>query len=127
MSHVDFVCRCRFGCADPAEEPQYEYVRIADPTEDISLLIGAEDPIVPEQEISIKYEYPLKETISFSHKNENGFSRADLARCVSDDYQKIYRDQPKKISGSDYTSQLNYLVLRGLNGQNGSYQADVFS
>lgn len=134
MAQVNFVCRCQFGCSDSADEPQYEFVRIMDPREDISLMIGAFDPVVSDSEIQIIYDYPLKEPISFSHRNEKGFTRADLARCVSDDYHRIYRDHPEKIAGSDYTSQLNYLVLAGLKphedqfGKNvRTYQALVIS
>ena len=127
MAQIDFVCRCRFGCNDPIDEPQYDYVRIADPDEDISLLVGANDSVVSQKEISIKYDYPLKEPMSFTHKNEKGFTRADLVRCVADDYQRIYRDHSEKVDGSDYTSDLNYLVVSGLEKEGSDYQARVFS
>lgn len=125
MDQVNFVCRCQFGCNDPVDEPQYSFIRIADPSEDISLMIGSTDLVVSDKEIQITYNYPLKQPMSFTHRNEKGFTRADLVRCVSSDYQKIYRDHPDNIAGSDYTSDLNYLVLTGLEKNGESYQALV--
>lgn len=122
MSLVEFVCRYPFvGLSSTG----YNYVRIADPAEDISLMEGADELVEPEVEIEINYTYPLTEPISFTHRREQGFTRADLVRCVSEDYRKIYRDHADRIAGSDYTCDLNYLVLGELT-KNGTYQARVF-
>lgn len=109
---IHFICQCRFDCEDP---PVYPYVRILDPKEDIALLTQKtppEEKLIDEQEITLRYNYPLKETYDFKHKNKDGFTRKELIECVCGDYHKLYKEKADVIvDNGDYKSQLEYLVL----------------
>lgn len=124
---IEFICNCRFDCEDP---PVYPYVRIMDPTEDIGLLSQGtppEEKLITAQEITLRYNYPLKKSKQFEHSNKNGFTRKDLIECVCHDYHKIYKENTDVINDTGtYKSQLEYLVLSAikLNG-NGIYDVYV--
>ena len=122
MSQVNFVCQCQSGCED---SPIYDYVRIADPEEDISLMNEAYEIVIPDDEIKIEYTHPLTSPMTFTHQKKDGFTRADLVRQVSEDYKRIYQQSPQKITGEGYPSKLDYLVLNSLQREGDCYKADV--
>lgn len=61
-------------------------------SEDIKKQRYPDEIVIPMRKIRVKYTYPLTESVIFDYetKNELGFTRAELAKKVCEEYQKIY-------------------------------------
>lgn len=90
-----------------AAEPS-PYVSIADPEEEIALMLDADDAVVKANTIRVLYTHPLNTTGPTLEEKEAGgwifkedapngksFSRADIARAVSARYHMIYDEEAK--------------------------------
>lgn len=117
-----FVCQS-YGCEDVL---QYDYVRLDDPEEDIHLMDGPQIVVIPENWIKIKYTYPLRTPIIKEHGSKSGFTREDLVRLISRDYRQIYQT-PENLEKGDYRTQLNFLVLNGLQKEGEYYVPEISS
>lgn len=69
------------------------YISIANPESDIQNQRQPDEIVIPLTTIKIEYDYPLSCRVIFEHTNLAGFTRADLARLVSQDYHHIYDEE----------------------------------
>ncbi len=121
---IGFECSCDgFACDDVS---RYNFARLFAPSEDIALMKDPDEQVIPDNEITLIYSYPFKQQVKVNHKSDNGFDRASLIRKISEDYHRIYRDQPDVVKDNGYKSELEYLVLnRLLAVEPNTYDVDV--
>ena len=121
---IRFECSCDgFTCDDIAK---YNFIRLFAPSEDLSLLKDPDEQIIEKKEIFLVYKYPLKNSVKIQHTSENGFERSKLIREISNNYHKFYRETPENINRNGYKTELEYLVLTGLNPiDDNTYEVNV--
>ena len=67
----------------------------------VSYMVDCERIIIPDEEIHIRFDYPLSVDAILPFKNKGGFSRNDLFKCIQEGYIKIYREEEEAISKTD--------------------------
>lgn len=75
------------------------YISVANPEDDIKGQLHPDEIVIPMKEIRIEYSYPLSTRAIFFYDADNGvgFTRAELARKVSEGYQRIYREEDEAV------------------------------
>ena len=66
--------------------------------------LDPEEIIVPHQDITVVYDYPLEREFEFTHHtdNPNGFTRIELCQVVMDQYKKIYEEEEEEDGDPGY-------------------------
>ena len=75
------------------------YVNLADPERDIEHMQKPDEYVVPAV-ISVHYDYPFHSPATFKHTSHDnrGFTRAQLARTIVEQYRKMYEDEHAAVS-----------------------------
>ena len=75
------------------------YIKISDPDEDIENQLKPDEIVIPMKKIRVVYDYPLTKAVEFEFESDNykGFTRAHLAKSISNGYKKIYKDEEKDV------------------------------
>lgn len=78
----------------------YSYIHLEDPAKTIAALVNPGEIVIPMSKIEINIDYPLKTPtiVTLESDSGEGFSRAELARKISDEYKRIY-DEEEQIAG----------------------------
>ncbi len=97
-----------------------EYVHIADPDYDIKNMDDADEVVIDTPNISIVYDYPLRRHFTVSYDSESGFTRAQLVRLISDEYQNIY-DVEEQTSSIEPALVPGWMNRNETNGTYGIY------
>ena len=63
--------------------------------EDDETKLDPNEIIIPKQEITIIYDYPLADEFLFTHHTTNpaGFTREALSKAIMDQYRQIYEEE----------------------------------
>ena len=81
------------------------YISMAEPEEEISKQLNPNEIVIPMQVIKVEYNYPLGNPVTFEHTSADprGFTRAELARKISEGYQRIYREEDEAVLNAGKT------------------------
>src|SRR5690606_11606424 len=62
--------------------------------------------VIPMKEIQIVYEYPLEDEVlkTFNSDKSEGFTRAHLARVISQGYHEIYDEEERVVGNPGHVS-----------------------
>lgn len=75
------------------DDPVSPYVRLGDPEPNLRDMLDGDELVVPEPCIDVLYDYPLSRALLVTHRSAGGFTRRGLARAVSEQYRRIYREE----------------------------------
>jgi hypothetical protein len=102
------------------------YIHLKDPTYDIEHLENA-DEIVTGKDIRIRFIYPLSEEFIFKyHKTNQGYTRGELAKLISDEYKRIYAEEEEDDGyQGDIPGMYNRMPSHGRYGIRGHYLSDL--
>ena len=99
---------------------QYEEQNIAD------AIVEPNELLIKQETISIKFDYPLKNEVSFEYSNEGGFTRIDIFRCIYEGYKKIYETEKKEVGDPGiYPGLYNRKPSKGRYGIWGHYMNEL--
>lgn len=75
------------------------YISLADPEDDIAAQKAPNELVIPLGTIRIRYDYPLENEVIHEYlaDRDEGFTRAYLARIISDEYKKIYQEEEAAV------------------------------
>lgn len=98
----DITFESRYEPSDDWDDSDCEispYVSLAYPAEDIAGQRYPEEIVIKLKTIRVKYDYPLSHEVilSFDADRPEGFTRAHLARKISEGYQQIYREEEEAV------------------------------
>jgi hypothetical protein len=102
------------------------YIHLKDPTYDIEHLENA-DEIVTGKDIRIRFIYPLNGEFIFEyHKVNQGYTRKELAKLISDEYKRIYAEEEEDAGDPGMIPGMyNRLPSHGRYGIWGHYLSDL--
>ena len=63
----------------------------------LDAIIKPKELLVKEENISIKFSYPLRNKVTFEYNNKGGFTRLDLFRCIYEGYKNIYKTEEREV------------------------------
>lgn len=118
----DNTCDCEANCIDISK---CECVKL-----------NPDEIIIPEQDITISYDYPIKKSFLYTHhtNNPSGFSRKELSEQIMKKYIQIYEEEDEDIkkSGSGrygiWGHNISNLYLVSIEkGENGIYELGIDS
>lgn len=70
--------------------------------------------VISEANIKILFNYPLKNSVTFSFNSESGFTRKKLVDIIVKTYKQIYDENPEKYDIYKYGLDLDELYLNGI-------------
>ncbi len=101
------------------------YVNMEYPDDDISSLTNGNEIVIPMREINIEYNYPLSHIVRIPMKSKSpkGFTRAELAKKISEGYHRIYREEEQDVPNPGHiTGMFN---RKSSNGRHGIWGHDL--
>ena len=85
--------RIRREPIDDRDDGISPYIHLEDPDEDIENLEQPNEIVTP-KDIRIRFRYPLSQEFVFEyHNTNNGYTRRELAKLISDEYKRIYEEE----------------------------------
>jgi hypothetical protein len=77
------------------EDGYIPWVSIKDPSSDIINLVDADKIVLNEKSVLLMIDYPLENAveINISANSDQGFTRSDLIRTISQEYLRIYAEE----------------------------------
>ncbi len=60
-------------------------------------VIAPDELVIPEEEITIRFTYPLSTKEEFTYIQKGGFTRMDLYRCIYEGYTEIYTVEEEAV------------------------------
>ena len=72
------------------------YISVKNPEEDIKEQRFPNEIVIPMKKIRVTYNYPLSNKVTFKAAKE-GFSTAEVARKVCEDYHRIYKEEETAV------------------------------
>ena len=80
------------GCPPVCDYPEFLAQRV-NGTPCPNHLIEPDELMIKWDEISILFDYPLKNSVRLAFTNPGGFTRFDFFRCVYEGYLNIYKEE----------------------------------
>lgn len=75
------------------------------------LMDGADELVVPVNEISITYDYPLERPVTHNYRRAGGFTRGQLVQDICATYRQIYKEE--RESTKIAVDPINVRIARG--------------
>ena len=101
------------------KEGKIPWIRIDSPEVDIKDLIGKDEVVIPEANISVIIDYPLLKNYKFELNSKKGFTRAQLIKEISKQYYRVYDEEEK--TATIKTIPLKNRTIYNRNQTNGKY------
>ena len=101
------------------ENGKIPWIRIDSPQIDIKNLIGKDEIVVPETNLTIIIDYPLSSNYKFDLISKSGFTRTLLINEISKHYYQLYDEEEK--TASIKTVPQNERKIYNRNQTNGKY------
>jgi hypothetical protein len=95
------------------------WIRIDSPQVDIKNLIGKDEVVIPESNLTIIIDYPLSSNYKFDLTSKNGFTRTQLIDEISKHYYQLYEEEEK--TATIKTVPLKNRRIYNRNQTNGKY------
>jgi hypothetical protein len=121
---------------DEDDEDGYDMpsVSVARFTEEEPNLIIPDDVIIPDEQVSFEYDYPLRAEVRVEHKSVGGFPRRLIYRLVYEDYMRIYAEEDAAVGDPGTVRQatggkcglVNRMRSDGPHGIWGHYMGDLY-
>ena len=77
-----------------------DYEDLASHTE----LVGADEIVAPEPSITIRFDYPLGESVTREFEAAEGFTRLAFAQCICQTYRTLYAEEEVGLPGEAPTT-----------------------
>ena len=101
------------------EDGKIPWVRIDSPQLELDSLIGKDEVVLEASTVTIVLDYPLTFPHYFTIAADKGFTRAELLKAISDEYQRIYREE--ESTATTKTVPLEHRKVYNRNETNGKY------
>lgn len=101
-------------------------IRIDSPQFEIKNLIGRDEVVIQEKEITVIVDYPLSSNYKFELISKNGFTRAQLIKEISKCYYQLYDEEEKTATIKTVPMQQRKIFNRNqTNGKYGIWGHDI--
>lgn len=94
-------------------------IRIDSPQVEIKNLIGKDEVVIPEKELTVIVDYPLSSNYRFELVSKNGFTRTQLINEISKRYYQLYDEEEN--TATIKTVPLQQRKIYNRNQTNGKY------
>jgi hypothetical protein len=71
---------------------------------ELNRILNPDEIVIRAHAITIVYDYPLSREVKIAHKQKGGWTRADIARVIREDYERIYRDEDSAVEPAQHES-----------------------
>lgn len=75
------------------EEGFILWIQLEHPQKELNRLIGRDEVVLQDTAITIIIDYPLNNECRFKLTSKHGFTRAQLAKAISNQYHQIFKDE----------------------------------
>jgi hypothetical protein len=89
-------------------------------------VINPDEIVIPDEETTILFTYPLSRKVEFTYTQKGGFTRMNLYRCIYEGYKKIYDAEEEAVGDpGTYEMLYNRRTSEGPYGIWGHYMNDL--
>lgn len=101
-------------------------IRIDSPQVEIKNLIGRDEVVIKEKELTVIVDYPLSSNYKFELISKKGFTRAQLINEISNRYYQLYDEEEKTATIKTVPMQQRKILNRNqTNGKYGIWGHDI--